>query len=279
MSSVPATLLVHGGAGNPSPERLGDEAHYHRALRAALDAGAAAIADGALDAVIAAVQVLEDAPEFNAGRGSVLNRDGIVEMDASVMDGRSGAAGGVAAVHRVRHPVALAQAVMERSPHLLLAAAGAERFAEEQGLELMDPAWFVVDHRPEDDAAGTVGAVALDASGGLAAATSTGGRSGQLPGRVGDSPVIGAGTWADERRAISMTGHGEAVLGHLSAYVIATSAAPLSDACANAIAARGPSAAGKIAIDAEGGIALPFNTRIMHRGWWRAGDEPQTRVA
>jgi beta-aspartyl-peptidase (threonine type) len=96
---------------------------------------------------------------------------------------------------------------------------------------------------------------------------------------VGDSPVIGAGTWADERRAISMTGHGEAVLGHLSAYVIATSAAPLSDACADAITALGPSDAGTIAIDAEGGIALPFNTRIMHRGWWRAGDEPQTRVA
>jgi beta-aspartyl-peptidase (threonine type) len=270
-------IVVHGGAGNPSAERLGDEAPYQEALAGALEAGAGALGDGALAAAIAAVEVLEDVPVFNAGRGSVLNRDGVVEMDASVMDGRSGAAGATAAVRRVRHPVLLARAVMERSPHMLLAAEGAERFAEEHGLELMDPAWFVVAHRPEE-APGTVGAVVLDAGGGLAAATSTGGRSGQLPGRVGDSPVIGAGTWADGRRAISMTGAGEAILRRLSAHAIAHSAAPLEDACRDAVATLGSADGGTIALDAEGHLAIRFNTRVMHRGWWREGAAPQTRV-
>jgi L-asparaginase / beta-aspartyl-peptidase len=275
----PPTLVIHGGAGNPPPERLGDETRYHRALRAALVAGANAIGDGAVAAVQAAVESLEDAPEFNAGRGSVLNREGFVEMDAAVMDGRTGDAGAVAAVQRVRHPVALAHVVMRHTPHLLLVAAGAERFAEEHGLDLMEPDWFLVEHRPEEVAPGTVGAVALDASGALAAATSTGGRSRQLPGRVGDSPIMGAGTWADGRRAISMTGRGEAILANLSAHAIAHSAAALDEAAGDAIAALGDADGGLIAVDADGTVALPFNTRVMHRGWWRDGDEPQTRVA
>jgi beta-aspartyl-peptidase (threonine type) len=278
MQGVPV-VVVHGGAGNPPPERLGDEGKYHEALRAALDAASAAIGEGALAGAVAAVQVLEDAPVFNAGRGSVLNRDGVVEMDAAVMDGRSGAAGAVAAVQRVRNPVALARAVMDESPHVLLAAQGAERFAADQGLALEEPEWFVVAQRPEEHQAGTVGAVVLDAHGGLAAATSTGGRRGQLPGRVGDSPVVGAGTWADGRRAISMTGDGEAILRNVSAHSIALSAGSLERAADDAIAALGDSDGGLVAVDSDGRIATPFNTRVMHRGWWRAGEAPQTRVS
>ena len=270
--------MVHGGAGNPSRERLGDEQRFHAGLRAAVEAAVAALGDGALAAAVAAVEVLEDDPAFNAGRGSVLTSDGTVEMDAAVMDGRSGHAGAVAIVTRVRHPIALARAVMERSPHVLLAAHGAERFAAEIGMAATDPSWFVVANRPEDTSAGTVGAVVLDEQGGLAAATSTGGRSAQAPGRIGDTPVIGAGTWADGRRAVSMTGNGERILRNASAHSIALSAAPLEDACREALAALDSSDSGLIAVDADGSIAMPFNTRVMHRGWWTGG-EVETRVA
>ena len=269
-------IAIHGGAGNPSPERVGDEAPYHRALHAAITAAIDRAGDGALAAAVAAVELLEDAPQFNAGRGSVLTSAGNVQMDAAVMDGHSGRAGAVAAVHTARHPVALARSVMEHTPHVLLVAEGADRFAAEQGLELMDPAWFIVERRIED-APGTVGAVVVDADGRLAAATSTGGRRGQLPGRVGDTPVIGAGTFADGRRAISMTGHGEQVLHQLSAASIARSPAPLGQAADDAIAALGDSEAGAICVDSDGNVALPFNTRIMHRGWWTGGDV-HTRV-
>ena len=200
----------------------------------------------------------------------MLNADGDVEMNASLMDGRSGLAGAAAALRTVRHPIALADAVMERSPHVLLVAEGAERFAAEHGLERMDPSWFVTRTRTPSGP-GTVGAVALDESGDLAAATSTGGRRGQLPGRVGDSALIGAGTWADDRRAISMTGDGDAVVRQVSAHTIALSAAPLAVACDDAVAALGDAEAGLIALDADGAIAMPFNTRVMHRGWWTGG--------
>ncbi len=269
--------MVHGGAGNPSREKLGDEARFHAGLRAAIDAAVARIADGAVAAAIAAVEVLEDDPAFNAGRGSVLTSDGTVEMDAAVMDGRSGLAGAVAAVSDVRHPIALAHAVMERSPHVLLAAHGARRLADEIGMDATDPAWFAVADRPEETTPGTVGAVVLDGQGGLAAATSTGGRSQQAPGRIGDTPVIGAGTWADRRRAVSMTGHGEAILRNASAHSIALSTDVLEGACRAGLEALGSSDAGLIAIDADGAIALPFNTRVMHRGWWTAGSV-ETRV-
>jgi beta-aspartyl-peptidase (threonine type) len=263
-------VVVHGGAGNPAPERIGDGAEHHAALRAAVEAAVAALPGGAPAAARAAVELLEDAPLFNAGRGSVLTRDGRVEMDASVMDGSSGAAGAVAAVTTVRHPVALAHAVAVESPHTLLVGDGAERFAAERELERMDPSWFITERRTTAGP-GTVGAVVLDERGVLAAATSTGGRRGQLPGRVGDSAVIGAGTWADGRRAISMTGDGEAIMRALSAQSIASSAAPLQQACDDAVAALGGAEAGLIALDADGTIAMPFNTRVMHRGWWSGG--------
>jgi beta-aspartyl-peptidase (threonine type) len=267
-------VVVHGGAGNPPPERLADESAYHAALREAIEAAVAALPDGAPAAAVAAVESLEDVPLFNAGRGSALNSDGAVEMDAALMwaDG----AGAVAAVRTVRHPIALAKTVMESTPHLLLVADGAERLAQEHGLERMDPAWFVVP-RP-DPTPGTVGAVVLDGRGALAAATSTGGRRRQLPGRVGDSPIFGAGTWADGRRAVSMTGQGEAIMRALSAHAIALSPAPLEEACGDAIAVLAPAEAGLIAVDAEGNIAMPFNTRVMHRGWW-AGGATETRLS
>jgi len=261
-----------------------DEAPYHRGLADALDAGWAALASGgALDAVQAAVESLEDCPLLNAGRGSVLTGEGEVEMDAAVMVGSAGTAGAVAAVTRVRHPVALARVVMEHTPHVLIAGPGAERLAEQHGLEFCDPAWFVTERQHERWLAsqGTVGAVALDANGVLAAATSTGGVQDQLPGRVGDSPLIGAGTYADATCAISATGHGESLIRRVAAHEVAALMAydglPLSDACERVVAGIGEDA-GLIAVDVHGNVAMPFNTAVMHRGL-RRRDGGETAVS
>ena len=270
-------VVVHGGAGNSG---VADEAPVHEALQAAVEAAIAALGDGAVAAAVAAVELLEDAPLFNAGRGSVTTSDGSVEMDAAVMCGRTRRAGAVAAVRTVRNPIALARAVMERTPHVLLVADGAERFADETGLERREPSWFLVKRR-KTPGPGTVGAVVRDRDGHLAAATSTGGRRGQPAGRVGDSALIGAGTFADGRRAISMTGDGEAIIQAVSAHSVALSPAPLATACQEAIAALGSAEAGLIAIGSAGGeVAVPFNTRVMHRGWWTGGGATtvQTRV-
>jgi L-asparaginase / beta-aspartyl-peptidase len=281
-------LLVHGGCGNPRGGAVRDEPSYHRALEAALEAGWAALdRGGALDGVQAAVESLEDCPLFNAGRGSVLTADGVVEMDAAVMVGSERRAGAVAAVTRVRHPVALARAVMEETRHVLIAGAGAERIAEERGLELCDPPWFVTERQHERWLAsqGTVGAVALDADGRLAAATSTGGMRGQLPGRVGDSPLIGAGTYADDATcAISATGTGEAMIRTVAAHEVSAlmrhRGLTLGAACATVMEQLAPlgAEAGMIAVDGAGNVALPFNTAVMHRGVMRARSPPETGV-
>jgi L-asparaginase / beta-aspartyl-peptidase len=278
-------IVVHGGCGNPAGGTVRDEAQYHRGLADALVAGWAALeSGGALDAVQAAVESLEDCPLFNAGRGSVLTGDGEVEMDAAVMLGSEGTAGAVAAVTRVRHPVALARMVMEQTPHVLIAGTGAERLAEERGLEFCDPSWFITERQHERWLAsqGTVGAVALDANGVLAAATSTGGVRDQLPGRIGDSPLIGAGTFADTTCAISATGHGESLIRHVAAHEVASLMAhgglPLSDACEQVVRSIEPDA-GLIAVDAHGNVAVPFNTRLMHRGVIREGSGPLTRLS
>jgi len=223
MPTTGPTLLVHGGVGPYEAEyedvRRAGLARAAEAARELLEAGAAA-----LDAVVRAVAVLEDDPAFNAGRGSVLNAEGAVETDAAVMDGASGRAGAVAAVRGVVHPIALAREVLEDGRAVLLAGPGAERFAEEQGLERCDPEALIVEaqravldrrHR------GTVGAVARDRDGRLAAATSTGGLSGKLPGRVGDTPLVGCGTFADRRVAVSTTGDGESVVRLVLAHRIA----------------------------------------------------------
>jgi L-asparaginase / beta-aspartyl-peptidase len=280
-----STIVVHGGAGNPRGELITDEPEYHHALREAVEAAGAALRDGgaAIDAAQAAVESLEDAPQFNAGRGSVLTADGSVEMDAAVMDGAGGHAGAVAVVTTVRHPIALARAVMDTTPHAMLAGPGAERIARDRGLECMPPDWFVTDRRREQwwKAHGTVGAVVLDDAGRLAAATSTGGTSGQLPGRVGDSPQIAAGTWADTRVAISATGEGEHILrvaaAHSVAALVELSGLSLVDACQRVVdSVEGE--IGLIAVDADGNVALPCNTRLMHRAVRRGDGVIETAV-
>jgi beta-aspartyl-peptidase (threonine type) len=287
--TLPA-VVVHGGAGNPRAGRVEDEASYHEALLESL-AAAQAHPGEALSAVEAAVRVLEDAPVFNAGRGSVLTRAGTVEMDAAVMSGATLRAGAVAVVRTVRNPVSLARAVMESSDHVLVVGDGAEQLAAELGAERMDPEWFVTDSqrrrlaRDEGDRKGTVGAVALDTEGRLAAATSTGGMRGQRPGRVGDSPIVGAGTYADSACAVSATGDGEhimgAVLAHEISALIRYRGLTLENACETVLRERLEplgAEAGLIAVDARGKIAMPFNTAIMHRGWQVVGEEPQTAV-
>jgi beta-aspartyl-peptidase (threonine type) len=283
-------IAVHGGCGNPAAGVVRDEAAYHAALEDALAAGSAVLEDGgsALDAVQAAVCSLEDCPLFNAGRGSVLTSDGAVEMDAAVMSGVDLRAGAVAGVTRVRHAVELARAVMDDTPHVLLVGAGAERLALARGLELCEPDWFVTDRQRDRWMAtrGTVGAVALDASGHLAAATSTGGVRDQLPGRVGDSPLIGAGTYADDATcAVSVTGDGEIIIRSLVAAEIASltrhGGISLEEACARTLservgALRGD--AGLIAVDRAGNVVMPANTTVMHRGAVRNGGDAETWV-
>jgi isoaspartyl peptidase/L-asparaginase-like protein (Ntn-hydrolase superfamily) len=281
VSDVTPVLLVHGGAGNPRDGVVDDEPAVHDALREALLAGYELLAGGApaLDAVETAVRSLEDCPLFNAGRGSVLNAEGHVEMDAAVMDGSSQQPGACAGVVRVRHPVTLARAILEKTPHVLLVGEGAVRYAADAGLDFEDPDWFVIEkERRRSGEHGTVGAVALDAGGRLAAATSTGGVRGQLHGRVGDTPVIGAGTWADERVAVSCTGTGEqfirgAVAHEISSYVRHRDA-PLSEAVTTVIEGLD---GGLIAVANDGSWSMPFNTGLMYRGR-AAGGSVQTWI-
>jgi isoaspartyl peptidase/L-asparaginase-like protein (Ntn-hydrolase superfamily) len=267
-------VAIHGGAGVMRRDTPGEQhrAVLEQALQAAL-AGKTAI-----EAVIAAVVVLEDSPLFNAGRGSCFNADGEIEMDASIMDGATLRAGAVAAVRRVRNPVLAARAVMEKTRHVLLAGESADRFAEAQGLKLEAPEYFQTEARLKALKAGqtgyhgTVGAVALDSHGNLASATSTGGYTGKMPGRVGDSPLIGAGTYADNRAcAVSGTGLGEAFMraavGHdVCARMLyaKVSLAAAARAALRSVAAIGGDG-GLIAVDRRGNIAMPFNSEGMFR--------------
>jgi beta-aspartyl-peptidase (threonine type) len=271
-------IAIHGGAGVRRADRPG--ARHRAALKEALEAGFEILLQGgkSLDAVAAAVVVLEDSPLFNAGRGSSFNTDGEIEMDASIMDGATLRAGAVAAVRRIRNPVLAARAVMEASRHVLLADGGAERFARRHGLKFEPKEYF---HTARRWSAlkknlrgyhGTVGAVALDAQGNLAAATSTGGYTGKLPGRVGDSPIIGAGTYADNRAcAVSGTGIGEAFIraavGHDVCARMLYQGMALTNAAAAALAsvARLGAAGGLIALDRRGNIAMPFTSEGMFR--------------
>src|SRR5213596_3270316 len=245
-------LAIHGGAGTIERSKMTPEkeSEYRAGLERALSAGYEILKRGgsSVDATEAAVRVLEDDPHFNAGKGSVFTSAGTNEMDASIMDGKTLKAGAVASVKHVKNPVSLARLVMEKSPHVMLDCAGAEAFAKENGIELVDEKYFFTQERwdalqkikeaekqggvggkkffiSEEDRHGTVGAVALDKDGNLAAATSTGGMANKLPGRIGDTPVIGAGTYANNQTcAVSCTGDGEffirAVTGHdLSAFM------------------------------------------------------------
>jgi isoaspartyl peptidase/L-asparaginase-like protein (Ntn-hydrolase superfamily) len=282
-------LAVHGGAGR-GPRSPVDQAPYHVGIRAALAAGTQILTAGgaALDAVEAAVRVLEDDPHFNAGRGSVLTADGTVEMDASLMDGARGRAAGVGAVRRVRHPVALARAVLEDGRHVLLTGAGADALAAERGLELLPHEAFETTRERDRwaGAHGTVGAVARDADGHLAAATSTGGTRGKRAGRIGDSAVVGAGTWADDATlAVSLTGDGEGILrsvaGHELAALVGHAGRPLDEAARHLLHRRLAPAgvdAGLVAVDARGAVCADANCDWLPRGIQRAGGEPWSAV-
>ncbi len=295
-------IAVHGGVGNPSeqlllPERL---ARCEAGITAALAAGAMVLDEGgsAVDAVIAAIVVLEDDEEFNAGRGAVLTSAGTVETDACVMDGRDRQVGAVGSLTGVRNPVLAAQAVLDHSPHVLLVGPAACTFARLHGCSAAPPEYFVTDRRLADwerrsaagsgsgwgDSGGTVGAVALDTLGHLAAATSTGGIFAKAPGRVGDTPIPGAGTWADDATcALSATGTGEAMMRAVFAYRVhglVTGGAGLDEACrlaldeVVALGGRG----GCVAVDREGRVAMPFTTTVMYRGSLEWGSPPRVAV-
>lgn len=291
-------IAIHGGAGTLSrAETSADqESAYLQGLEAALDAGYSLLDKGgsSLDAVTAAVVSLEDNPLFNAGRGAVLSRDGLAELDASIMDGATLAAGAVCGLRHIRNPITLARRVMEKSPHVMLVGEGAEDFARGHGVELVSNEYFRTPVRQrqlhrllhgaaekENDllahgsagSTGTVGAVALDARGNVAAATSTGGMTGKRWGRVGDSPIIGAGTYASNTGcAVSATGHGEyfirAVVAHDICAQMQYAKLPLAESVGNTLArmkALGGNG-GVVAISPGGEIVLDFNSEGMFRG-------------
>ncbi|MGH8132858.1 MAG: isoaspartyl peptidase/L-asparaginase family protein [Steroidobacteraceae bacterium] len=287
------SIAIHGGAGavpraTLSPER---EQRYRAGLEAALDAGYAVLERGgsSLDAVTSAVCTLEDDPSFNAGRGAALTRDGAAELDAAIMDGRQQRAGAVASVRHVKNPVGLARRVMEKSRHVLLVGAGAEEFALEEGIALVPNHYFRTAERQGQleseqrgervsdlvpPAQGTVGAVALDGHGNLAAATSTGGMTNKRPGRVGDSPIIGAGTYAKNGVcAVSATGHGEYFIRAVAAHHVCaaveyrglTLQQAVHELLYDVLAGLGGDG-GLIAIDRDGHIVMEFSTEGMYRG-------------
>ncbi len=304
-------LVIHGGAGvEPGDLTPQQETEIKAALSAALRAGHARLQSGAaaLDAVTAAITVLEDDPHFNAGRGAVFTHDGRNELDTSIMDGATGRAGAAAGLHRVKNPILLARAIMERSNHVMMVGDGAEIFAREQGIALVDPSYFRTEGRwkalqralQEEKQArleqrplvlpgrayfGTVGALALDASGNLAGGTSTGGMTNKRYGRVGDSPIIGAGTWADARCAVSGTGWGEFYIRDAAAHEICArvrlAGVPLPKAANDVINVDIPRAGGDggaIALSADGVIAFPFNTGGMYRGWIGSDGVPHVAI-
>jgi len=286
-------LVIHGGCGAMRLSSQEEQAGL-AGLNDALSAGSAILSDGgaALDAVEAAARVLEDDPAFNAGRGSVLAHDGHIELDAAIMDGGTRRAGAVAGLRTVRSPVGAARTVMEKSPHVLLSFDGAEEFAREQGLETIDPAWFETPQRREqlervlaagggfdaDVKFGTIGAVALDMHGHVAAATSTGGLTAKRWGRIGDSSLIGAGTYADDRAAaISATGSGEYFIRVAAAHEVTARMRMLGETLQQAldavladIRALGGTG-GMIAVAPTGEAAWGFTTAGMYRGRADAG--------
>jgi L-asparaginase / beta-aspartyl-peptidase len=289
-------LAVHGGAGTlmRGDMSAGRAAVYRAGLTRALAAGRDVLAHGggALDAVTQAVCALEDDPLFNAGRGAVFTRAGDQEMDAAVMDGRNRSAGAVAGIFGPKNPILAARAVMERSPHVLLVGKGAMALCREAGLAFADRDYFFTEARwraltetlgreragrvdaDESRRHGTVGAVARDRTGDLAAATSTGGMTGKLPGRVGDSPIVGAGTFADNATcAVSATGHGEFFIRYAAAHEIAARIAHgrqnVTEAARAVIAELGAvgGSGGLVAVGHDGTLALPFNCAGMYRGY------------
>lgn len=313
MTDLRPVLVIHGGAGTIARSAAGHdgEAPYHAALSEILAAGERCLAAGgsAIEAVAIAVDLLEECPLFNAGHGAVFTSAGTHELDAAIMDGATLRAGAVAGLSRVRRPGRAARAVMDEGTHVLLAGAGAEEFCRRHGLEMVEPDFFSTDARrrqleaaqaggrisldhdekaPLDERQkfGTVGAVALDRHGHLAALTSTGGMTNKRPGRIGDSPLIGAGTYADDRTAaVSCTGTGEVFIRAAAAHDLCARMAYGGqdlDAAAQAVVREALTPlggrGGLIAVDARGRVAMPFNTAGMYRGLVRAGDVPTTAI-
>ncbi len=308
-------IVLHGGAGTilkkyMTPEK---EKAYHDKLHEALEKGYSILEKGgsSLDAVEAAINIMEDSPLFNAGKGAVFTANGINELDASIMDGKTLSAGAVARVSHIKNPISLARMVMEKSPHVLLVGDGAEQFAKEHGVKLIDSKYFFTKERwdalqkikeksknekknktgsiqksfysePLDEMFGTVGVAALDKNGNLAAGTSTGGMTNKLYGRVGDSPIIGAGTYANNKTcAVSGTGWGEFFIRLNAAKDISDlmeyKGMSLKDAADEVIMKKLPALGGNggvIAIDKDGNIAMPFNTEGMYRAYHLEGSEP-----
>lgn len=314
--SVPI-IAIHGGAGTMGRHQMSPEQHeaHVKALQGILLAARQLLVSGetAMTVVVAAVKMLEDCPLFNAGVGAVFTEDEGHELDAAVMDGSTLAAGAVAGVSRIRNPVEAARLVMEEGRHVLMIGSGAERMAEAAGLSMVSPDHFSTPHRLAQlhdakrhqrgmlldhdgealsrdprlrDRMGTVGAVAMDAAGHLAAATSTGGMTNKRPGRVGDSPLIGAGTYADDcSAAVSCTGHGEAFIRISAAHDVCarmryggSGLREAADQVVHERLARIGGSGGLIAVDRHGQVVLPFNTEGMYRGWVRADDRPHVFI-
>ncbi len=298
------TLVIHGGAGTLLKSEMSEEkeAAYLAALKAALEAGNKILSNGgsALDAVEIAVKSMEDSPLFNAGKGSVFTADGTHEMDASIMSGKDRMAGAVCGVTSVKNPIALSRLVMEKSEHVLLAGVGAEVFGKEMKVEFEPASYFdeewrrkqwlsvrgtdqvALDHNLNPDRKfGTVGAVAVDKDGNLAAATSTGGMTNKKYGRVGDSPIIGAGTYANNSTcAVSCTGSGEFFLRGVVAYEVSAlmefKSLSLAEACSEVIQKRILEIGGDgglIAVDQQGNLSMEFNTAGMYRGYVKEGEK------
>jgi len=319
------TLVIHGGAGtilkkNMTPEK---ELNYKEKLNEALMAGYAVLSKGgsSIDAVEASIMIMEDSPLFNAGKGAVFTNEGKNEMDASIMDGRTLEAGSVAMINTIKNPITAARAVMEKSPHVMMVGEGAVKFAKEQNIEIVDSSYFYdekryqqwqnikgsieteLDHsedraentqdqfnaefaEPVDEKFGTVGAVAIDKKGNIAAGTSTGGMTNKMYGRVGDSPIIGAGTYANNKTCgVSSTGHGEYFIRAVVAYDISAimehKGVSLQEAADEVIHKKLPELGGTggiISVDSDGNFALTFNTEGMYRGSIREDGKPSVAI-
>jgi beta-aspartyl-peptidase (threonine type) len=296
-------IVIHGGAGTISKSKIPDykQKEYEDKLTEALNRGKEVLESGgtALDCVEKVINVLEDSPLFNAGKGAVFTWEGRNELDASIMDGRTLMAGAVAGVRHIKNPISLARLVMEKSPHVLLAGEGAEEFAEENLISLVDTSYFFTQSRWDalqrikakkkaegEDKHGTVGCVVLDSYGNLAAGTSTGGMTNKRWNRIGDSPIIGAGTYADNNTcAVSCTGHGEYFIRNSVAFDMSARMAYKHDSVQKAAdeiimhkLVKQGAGGGLIAVDKDGNIAISFNTEGMFRGYLKQGFTPVVKM-
>jgi len=313
LADVKYGIVIHGGAGNINKDEMSEDMQkeYIQVMNEAIMAANKILENNgsSLDAVEAAINIMEDSPLFNAGKGAVFNEEGKNELDASIMDGSKLNCGAIAGVKHIKNPISLARLVMERTPHVLLIADGAEKFAEQQGIKLVDESYFFTERRwksylkvkEEEEKKkknkesmildnvgfqfGTVGACALDKQGNLAAGTSTGGMTYKKPGRIGDSPIIGAGTYAKNSTcAVSATGHGEFFIKNVVAYDISAqmeykglSLQQAADATMKKLTAQGADG-GVIAIDKTANIAMLFNTNAMFRGYSIKSEKPIIKI-